>query len=71
MKDVENADLLCLLEALQEHCVSRDSVLWQQYCIDELIKNGGDACCGLGSKRVQFYKHCGQKIYFDLSRGSE
>ena len=71
MKDVEHTNLQSLLESLKEYLITRDSPLWQLYGIDSMIRKGGEGYHKLGSKRVQFCKHCGEVIYFDLTRESE
>ncbi|MGH9925532.1 MAG: hypothetical protein ACREAS_06090 [Nitrososphaera sp.] len=70
MKEVEHvqhADLHILLKALNEHCISRNSVLWEKYHIENMIREKGNIPYGRGSKRMQFCKHCGETIWFNIS----
>jgi RNase P subunit RPR2 len=65
MKEVEHvqhADLHRLFEVLNKHCISRDSLLWQKYYIENMIREKEDIHYGRGSKRMQFCKHCGETI---------
>lgn len=69
MKEVEHikhSDLHTLFEALNEHCISRNSVLWQKYHIEDLVRKKVDMLYGRGSKRAQFCKHCGETIWFNI-----
>ena len=69
MKEVEHvqhADLHRLFEALNEHCISRNSVLWQKYHIENMIRKNRDKLYGKGSNRAQFCKHCGETIWFNI-----
>jgi hypothetical protein len=69
MKEVEHvqhADLHELFEVLSEHCVSRDSVLWQKYHIEDMVRKKVDMLHGKGSRQAQFCRHCGQTIWFNI-----
>jgi hypothetical protein len=70
MKEVEHiqhADLHELFEALNEHCISRDSVLWQKYHIEDMIRKKTDILHKRGSRREQFCRHCGEAIWFNIT----
>jgi hypothetical protein len=70
VEHIEHTDLHKLFEALNEHCVSRNCPLWQKYGIEDTIRKEGHKF-GRGSRRLQFCKHCGETIWFDLKGETE
>jgi hypothetical protein len=63
MKQIEGIDLFSHLALLNENCVKRTDPEWFQFGIHELLQEGKVDLGPIGSRRTQFCKCCGERIY--------